>query len=159
MGTAIADLVTRAGHNAQRLGTGDLEQPVTGTVVVLAVPYPAVDDVLAQRGNQLSGRIVVDITNPVNFETFASRYARNGHVSEDSPVRKLCRRGAYWPSSKQLARCASAGESSHSSADLCSLDGGLVHALVTGVARAAIHHIAGETADRVVESVSRGSTE
>ncbi|WP_245925608.1 NADPH-dependent F420 reductase [Nocardia nova] len=72
MGTAIADLVTRAGHNAQRLGTGDLEQPVTGTVVVLAVPYPAVDDVLAQRGNQLSGRIVVDITNPVNFETFDS---------------------------------------------------------------------------------------
>ena len=45
---------------------------MTGDVVVLAVPYPAVSDVIAQRGEQLAGKIVVDITNPLNFETFDS---------------------------------------------------------------------------------------
>lgn len=72
MGSAIAGLVTRAGHTVEQLGSHDLERPVTGTVVVLAVPYPALDEVIAQRREQLRGRIVVDITNPVNFETFDS---------------------------------------------------------------------------------------
>jgi predicted dinucleotide-binding enzyme len=40
--------------------------------VVLAVPYPAVEGVLAQRGDSLAGKVVVDITNPLNFETFDS---------------------------------------------------------------------------------------
>jgi hypothetical protein len=36
------------------------------------VPYPALQTLLAQRGDQLAGKIVVDITNPLNFETFDS---------------------------------------------------------------------------------------
>jgi predicted dinucleotide-binding enzyme len=40
--------------------------------VVLAVPYPALKAVLAQRQDQLAGKVVVDITNPLNFETFDS---------------------------------------------------------------------------------------
>ena len=39
-------------------------------VVVLAVPYPAVDDVISRYKEQLDGKIVVDITNPLNFETW-----------------------------------------------------------------------------------------
>ena len=39
-------------------------------VVVLAVPHPAVAGILAARGEQLAGKIVVDPTNPVDFETF-----------------------------------------------------------------------------------------
>ena len=39
---------------------------------MLAVPYPAVADVLAERGEQLAGKVVVDITNPLDFETFDS---------------------------------------------------------------------------------------
>jgi 8-hydroxy-5-deazaflavin:NADPH oxidoreductase len=31
-----------------------------------------VSNVLAQRGDQLAGKVVVDITNPLNFETFDS---------------------------------------------------------------------------------------
>lgn len=41
-----------------------------GDIVVLAVPYPAVDDIIARYGEQLAGKIVIDITNPLNFETF-----------------------------------------------------------------------------------------
>ena len=46
--------------------------PLTGDIVVLAVPYPAVPQIIAERGEQLAGRIVVDITNPLDFETFDS---------------------------------------------------------------------------------------
>ena len=72
MGQVIAAVAAEGGHSVQQLGENDLGTPVTGDVVVLAVPYPAVSDVIAQRGEQLAGKIVVDITNPLNFETFDS---------------------------------------------------------------------------------------
>lgn len=39
---------------------------VSGDVVILAVPYGAVGSVLQQHDAQLAGKIVVDITNPLN---------------------------------------------------------------------------------------------
>lgn len=39
---------------------------------MLAVPYPAVAEIIAQRGAQLVGRVVVDITNPLDSTTFDS---------------------------------------------------------------------------------------
>jgi NADPH-dependent F420 reductase len=72
MGQAIASIAAKGGHSVQQLGENDVDTQVTGDVVVLAVPYPAVADVIAQRGEQLVGKIVVDITNPLNFETFDS---------------------------------------------------------------------------------------
>jgi 8-hydroxy-5-deazaflavin:NADPH oxidoreductase len=72
MGSAIAGLVRRGGHTVELLGQNDTDKPVTGDVVVLAVYYGAVSDVIAQRGEQLAGKVVVDITNPVNVETFDS---------------------------------------------------------------------------------------
>ena len=72
MGTAIAGVVEAGGNTVQLLGSNDTDQPVTGDIVVLAVPYPAVSQVLEQRGDQLAGKVVVDITNPLNFETFDS---------------------------------------------------------------------------------------
>jgi hypothetical protein len=72
MGQAIASVAAKGGHSVQQLGQDDTGTAVTGDVVILAVPYPAVSDVIAQRGNQLAGKIVVDITNPLNFETFDS---------------------------------------------------------------------------------------
>ena len=72
MGQAIAAVADAGGHTVQLLGQADGATPVDGEVVVLAVPYPAVADVIAQRGESLAGRIVVDITNPLDFETFDS---------------------------------------------------------------------------------------
>jgi NADPH-dependent F420 reductase len=51
---------------------GDSTTTITGDVVVLAVPYGAVKEIIAERRDQLAGKVVVDITNPVNFETFDS---------------------------------------------------------------------------------------
>src|SRR4051794_30165463 len=72
MGQAIAAVAGKGGHTVQLLGSSDVDTPIAGDVVVLAVYYGSVDDVIAQRGEQLAGKIVVDITNPVNVETFDS---------------------------------------------------------------------------------------
>ena len=72
MGQAIAAVAGRGGHTVQLLGASDTDTAVTGDIVVLAVPYPAVSEVIAQRGAQFAGKVVVDITNPLNFETFDS---------------------------------------------------------------------------------------
>jgi predicted dinucleotide-binding enzyme len=71
MGKTISGLVAAGGNDPEVLGHSD-DAPVTGDIVVLAVPYPAVSDVIAKRGDQLAGKVVVDITNPLNFETFDS---------------------------------------------------------------------------------------
>jgi NADPH-dependent F420 reductase len=72
MGQAIAGVVTAGGSTVQLLGASDAATPVTGDIVILAVPYPAVAEVLATRGDSLAGKVVVDITNPLDFQTFDS---------------------------------------------------------------------------------------
>jgi len=39
-----------------------------GDIVVLAVPYPALDGILAEIGDALAGKVVVDVTNPLNAD-------------------------------------------------------------------------------------------
>jgi 8-hydroxy-5-deazaflavin:NADPH oxidoreductase len=72
MGQAIAAVAGKGGHTVQLLGEKETDTQVSGDIVVLAVPYPAVAAVIAERGESLAGKIVVDITNPLNFETFDS---------------------------------------------------------------------------------------
>jgi len=72
MGQAIASVAAKGGHTVQLLGQSDSNAQVDGEVVVLAVPYPALAAVIAERGTSLVGKIVVDITNPLDFETFDS---------------------------------------------------------------------------------------
>lgn len=72
MGSAIAGLVAKGGNTVEVFNTSDTGKPVTGDIVILAVPHGAVADILAERADQLAGKIVVDITNPLNFETFNS---------------------------------------------------------------------------------------
>lgn len=72
MGQAIAKVVTDGGNTVELLGREDAANAPAGDVVVLAVPYPAVSEVLAAHREHLAGKVVVDITNPLNFETFDS---------------------------------------------------------------------------------------
>ncbi len=46
-----------------------LDDPIQSEAVVLAVYYTSVPSILSQFGDQLAGKIIVDITNPLN-ETF-----------------------------------------------------------------------------------------
>ncbi|WP_075737898.1 NADPH-dependent F420 reductase [Streptomyces acidiscabies] len=72
MGHALVDLAGKGGNAVELIGSSDVDKAVTSDIVMLAVPYPAVEQVIAQRGAQLAGKVVVDITNPLNFETFDS---------------------------------------------------------------------------------------
>jgi predicted dinucleotide-binding enzyme len=99
MARGIATRVLAGGHSVTLLGTdtekaealaaeldGDVHagrsgDPLSGDVVVLAVWYQAVDDVLATYGDQLDGKVVVDITNPVDPETYAPLTIEEGSVA------------------------------------------------------------------------------
>ena len=72
MGPAITGIVTKGGNTVEQFNQADHDKPVTGDIVVLAVPYSSLSDIVSRRADQLEGKIVVDITNPLNFETFDS---------------------------------------------------------------------------------------
>ena len=90
MASSIAALAVRGGAQVQVLArdpqnaaavaagvgasatSGSIGDALTGDVVVLALPYGAVPAVAAQYAAELVGKVVVDITNPLNFETFDS---------------------------------------------------------------------------------------
>lgn len=72
MGSAIGEVLASGGSEVTHLTHEPVAAPVTGDVVILAVPFHAVDDIVASYGEQLAGKVVVDITNPLDFETFDS---------------------------------------------------------------------------------------
>ena len=49
---------------------GEVGDGISGEVIVLAVPYEAVPYVAERYASELAGKVVVDITTPVNWETF-----------------------------------------------------------------------------------------
>jgi len=82
MATALAGRALAAGNAVQIIGrdtaktnevvatldgatAGTAGATPTGDLVILAVPYSSAADVVGQYGDALSGKIVVDITNPV----------------------------------------------------------------------------------------------
>jgi len=70
MGTAIASVLSKGGATVTHITSSDTSAKITGDVVVLAVPHPAISDIVAAYGDQFSGKTVVDITNPLDFSTF-----------------------------------------------------------------------------------------
>lgn len=69
MGQAIGKNFAEVGNNVQYYGSKDTAQQL-GNIVVMAVPYPALAALAKQYQAELAGKIVVDITNPLNFETW-----------------------------------------------------------------------------------------
>lgn len=98
MAAAIGGLAARAGHSvevtsrdaakaqalASRIGTGattgTFGATPSGVIVILAVPYSAVLDVLKQYGDALAGKTLIDITNPVGSDriSFVTPDGRSG---------------------------------------------------------------------------------
>ncbi len=72
MGMAIDRVLTAGGASVDHITSSDHGATVAGDIVVLAVPYPALSAITAEYGDQLAGKVVIDITNPLNFETFDS---------------------------------------------------------------------------------------
>ena len=72
MGDAIAEVLGAGGASVDHISSSDTGKTVTGDIAILAVPYPALKDIIGRYRDQLAGKIVVDVTNPVDFETFDS---------------------------------------------------------------------------------------
>ena len=73
MGQAIASVVSKGGNKVELLSHADSDTThPSGDIVVLAVYYAAIQDVLQRHGEALAGKIVVYITNPFNLQTFDS---------------------------------------------------------------------------------------
>jgi predicted dinucleotide-binding enzyme len=70
MGAAIGSVLSAGGASVDHITSSDLGKPITGELVILAVYHPALAQITSQYADQLAGKIVVDITNPVNMETF-----------------------------------------------------------------------------------------
>lgn len=86
LGGAIAGLAAKAGAGLQVLArdpekaatlaaplgasAGRVGDPITGDIVVLAVPFYAVAEVLATYAGSLAGKTLVDVTNPIDSATF-----------------------------------------------------------------------------------------
>ena len=101
MARGIATVALAGGHRVTLLGTepekaqalagelsgdvhaGTVGGPITGEVVVLAVWYPVVGDVLSTYGDQLDGKVVVDITNPIDPEAFEPLKIEAGSAAQE----------------------------------------------------------------------------
>ena len=83
LGTAPKKAEALAGELSGDVRAGSAGDPIAGDVVVLAVWYQALDDVLARYGDQLAGRTVVDITNPVDPQTFAPLTLAAGSAAQE----------------------------------------------------------------------------
>jgi 8-hydroxy-5-deazaflavin:NADPH oxidoreductase len=66
-GTAPEKAQALAGELGGSAKAGD---HVEGDLVVLAVPYAVAGDVVREHADELAGKVVVDITNPVDLTTF-----------------------------------------------------------------------------------------
>jgi 8-hydroxy-5-deazaflavin:NADPH oxidoreductase len=61
------DLAAELGNGAT---AGGVDDPIEGEVVVLATPYDGALEFVSRRGDDLTGKVVVDITNPVDWASF-----------------------------------------------------------------------------------------
>ena len=70
LGTEAEKAQTLADDLSGDVRAGRAGDPLAGDVVVLAVWYSAVGDVLERYGDRLDGKVLVDITNPIDVDAF-----------------------------------------------------------------------------------------
>jgi 8-hydroxy-5-deazaflavin:NADPH oxidoreductase len=73
-------LADELGESATALDPG---APFGGEVVVFAVYYPGIKDAVRQYADRLAGKVVVDITNPVDTETWDRLATQPGSSSPE----------------------------------------------------------------------------
>ena len=69
VGSALARGLKRAGHEVRTTGKGEAairDVAGWGEVVILAMPFRAIDDVVKTAGDALAGKTVVDVTNALD---------------------------------------------------------------------------------------------
>jgi NADPH-dependent F420 reductase len=88
----LASELENAAQNGASVQATSAGAQLDGDVVVLAVPYPAAGSIVQQYGHQLEGKIIVDITNPVDFSTMSPAVAPGTSGAEE--IAKVAPAGA-----------------------------------------------------------------
>jgi 8-hydroxy-5-deazaflavin:NADPH oxidoreductase len=70
LGTEAAKAEALAGELSGDVRTGTVGDPLDGDVIVAAVWYQVLPDVVGRYGDSLDGKVVVDVTNPIDVSTF-----------------------------------------------------------------------------------------
>jgi 8-hydroxy-5-deazaflavin:NADPH oxidoreductase len=65
------------------VATGTVGDTLTGDIVVLALPYGVAREVAAAYSDQLDGRVVVDISNVVDFSSFEPIAVEAGSAAQE----------------------------------------------------------------------------
>ena len=67
VGSALARGLKRAGYDVQTTGKEKVrETAASGQVIILALPFGAIDDVLKTMGDAINGKVLVDVTNALD---------------------------------------------------------------------------------------------
>jgi len=83
LGTETAKAQALADELSGDVRAGQVGDPLAGSVVVLAVWYAVVDDILARYADQLEGKVVVDITNPIDVDAFEPLELEAGSAAQE----------------------------------------------------------------------------
>jgi len=83
LGTSLEKAQALADELSGEVRAGTVGDSLSGEVIVLAVWYQALDDVLGRYGDQLAGKTVVDITNPVDPQTYAPLTVQAGSAAQE----------------------------------------------------------------------------
>jgi predicted dinucleotide-binding enzyme len=83
LGTEEAKAQEAAAQLSGDVRTGTVGDALEGDVVVLAVWYHALDDAVQRYRDQLDGKVVVDISNPVDPESFQPLTVEAGSAAQE----------------------------------------------------------------------------
>lgn len=70
LASALAHELAPQGQGNGTVTAGTVDDPIDGDLIVLAVPYGAASSIATDHAADLAGKVVVDISNPVDLETF-----------------------------------------------------------------------------------------
>lgn len=87
MAQALKSLYEEAGNSVTLIGHESGLQ--LGEVVILAVPYTAIDDIINKYSKDLQGKIIIDITNPLDFSTFDRLVTPEGSSAAEEIAKKI----------------------------------------------------------------------
>ena len=83
LGTSLEKAQALAGELSGDVRAGTVGDPIAGDVVVLAVWYHVLDDVIGRYRDQLAGKTVIEISNPVDPQTFAPLTVEAGSAAQE----------------------------------------------------------------------------
>jgi 8-hydroxy-5-deazaflavin:NADPH oxidoreductase len=111
MATAVAGRIAKAGHTVEvvnrnaakareladklacKATTGTYGAAPAGDIVILAVPYCSVAAVVADFGDALDGKVIIDLTNPVNADMTGLATPAGGSGAQETA--KILPEGAH----------------------------------------------------------------